>query len=172
MVTYESSVSSGWFYWNFKMEGGAFAEWDYLRGVKEGWIPTIAPGETALGRFGECESLIFKATDSMSFTHPYPAPDASKPDWQDVTADDDVVRTHGESLLVNTRGEDDDDDAAAREWKEIKDKGEWGGLFAVFLLVYCVWRSCFRRKAAYQRIAEGGEGGGGGGGGERAEIRV
>ena len=32
MVAYESSadhpgVSSGWFYWTLKMEGGAFAEW-------------------------------------------------------------------------------------------------------------------------------------------------
>jgi len=41
MVAYEAKdfgLSDGWFYWTLKMEGGAFAEWDFLRGVKEGWL--------------------------------------------------------------------------------------------------------------------------------------
>jgi len=37
MDAYESGSSAGWFFWNFKTESSP--EWDYLRGLKEGWIP-------------------------------------------------------------------------------------------------------------------------------------
>jgi len=38
MDAYESGSSEGWFFWNFKTEKGA-PQWDYMLGVKEGWIP-------------------------------------------------------------------------------------------------------------------------------------
>ena len=127
MVVYESGPSSGWFYWNYKMEGGgervirrtsllsvsnssasssgllakAFAEWDYLRGIREGWIPVLPPSQPALDAFGTCESIIFRTNDDISIVHEFPDPETVAPDWQAVTADDDVVVTHGDSL---TRG--------------------------------------------------------------------
>jgi len=98
MVAWESG-SIGWFYWNFKMEGGAFAEWDYLRGVREGWIPTLDPGVRAEDVFGSCESIIFKTDDSMDIVDTFPDPSKVAPDWQSVEADDDVVVSHGQSLI-------------------------------------------------------------------------
>lgn len=38
MDAYESGSSEGWFFWNFKTEKGA-PQWDYMLGVREGWIP-------------------------------------------------------------------------------------------------------------------------------------
>ena len=142
MVAYEGGPSSGWFYWNFKMEGGgeekgvcvrwtlcwtlcwilcwmmcvnervnvysqpstrhtlsAFAEWDYLRGVREGWIPVLPKDRSALDLFGTCESIIFRTDDDESIVHEFPDPEAVAPDWQAVTPDDDVVVSHGQSLL-------------------------------------------------------------------------
>ena len=103
MVAWESEdsgVSVGWFYWNFKTEGGAFAEWDYLRGVKQGWIPTLKSDESALKAFGTCESIIFKTDDSYEIVNEFPPPDTVAPDWQAVAADADVVVSHGVSLLA------------------------------------------------------------------------
>lgn len=102
MVAWESrgtGVSVGWFYWNFKMEGGAFAEWDYLRGVREGWIPVLGENQPAEDVFGSCESIIFRTDDEGLFVHEFPDPTEIAPDWQAVDADDDVVVTHGDSLL-------------------------------------------------------------------------
>jgi aryl-phospho-beta-D-glucosidase BglC (GH1 family) len=39
MDAYESGSSEGWFFWNFKTENGHAPQWDYMMGVKEGWIP-------------------------------------------------------------------------------------------------------------------------------------
>ena len=103
MVAWESQdtgVSVGWFYWNFKMEGGAFAEWDYLRGVEEGWMPTLKAEEKAEHVFGRCEEIIFRTDDEMDIVHECPPSDSVAPDWQAVEADDDVVVSHGESLLT------------------------------------------------------------------------
>ena len=41
MMNPEGGQGSGWFFWNFKTEGGAFAEWDFLRGLRDGWIPKL-----------------------------------------------------------------------------------------------------------------------------------
>jgi glucan 1,3-beta-glucosidase len=46
MIAYEAAeigTSVGWFYWTFKMEGGVFAEWDFLRGIREGTSIFSAP---------------------------------------------------------------------------------------------------------------------------------
>lgn len=101
MVAYESketSVSSGWFYWTLKTEGGAFAEWDFLRGLEEDWIPTIPdPTNSSEAVFGKCENIIFRANDSMSIVDQYPDPNPNN--WQGADIDDDVVVSHGQSLL-------------------------------------------------------------------------
>lgn len=36
--------ASGWFFWNFRTEGGHAPEWDYLLGWHEGWMPKSAGG--------------------------------------------------------------------------------------------------------------------------------
>ena len=44
MDAYESGSSAGWFFWNFKTEEAP--QWDYLRGLREGWIPSSHHGRT------------------------------------------------------------------------------------------------------------------------------
>jgi hypothetical protein len=105
MVTYEAEdvgVSSGWFFWTLKMEGGAFAEWDFLRGLKEGWIPSIpSPQVASKDLYGTCEDIIFKVKDdSMAIVNEFPDPSTLDPNnWQGVAIDDDLVVSHGQSLF-------------------------------------------------------------------------
>ena len=114
MVVYEAKnvgVSRGWFYWTFKVEGGAFAEWDYLRGIREGWVPKTERGIASVDQFGSCEDIIFKTEDDVSIVHEFPDP-KSFPEgvnWQGVAIDDDVVVSHGQSLIDNTITTDDDE---------------------------------------------------------------
>jgi glucan 1,3-beta-glucosidase len=35
-------TAQGWFFWNFRTENGHAPEWDYLLGLKEGWMPANA----------------------------------------------------------------------------------------------------------------------------------
>jgi glucan 1,3-beta-glucosidase len=105
MVAYESAetgTSAGWFYWTAKMEGGAFAEWDYLRGVKEGWIPKLAsPDQASEDVYGTCYDILFKTDDDTeAVVHTFPDPETLPPNnWQGVVIDDDIVLSHGESLV-------------------------------------------------------------------------
>ena len=108
IVSYEATdkgVGGGWFFWTLKMEGGAFAEWDFLRGVKEHWIPRIAPAQinsTAL--YGSCYDIIFETNDNYSIIHEFPPPVDDTSNWQGVVLDDDVVVSHGEALLKKGSG--------------------------------------------------------------------
>lgn len=106
MVVYESAdldISSGWFYWTAKMEGGGFAEWDFLRGLEEGWIPNPLPGvnQTSQELFGTCYDILFKTSDdSKQVIHTLPDPNHLDPSvWLGPLIDDDVVSSHGDSLL-------------------------------------------------------------------------
>jgi hypothetical protein len=89
--------------------GGAFAEWDYLRGVREGWIPKTERDVASVDRFGTCEDIIFKTSDDISIVHEFPDP-LTLPEganWQGVAIDDDLVVSHGQSLIDNTDMDDD-----------------------------------------------------------------
>jgi glucan 1,3-beta-glucosidase len=104
MVAYEAAdvgTSGAWFYWTLKMEGGAFSEWDFMRGLREGWIPQIpAPTVTSESLHGTCYDIIFRTDDSMDIIDVFPDPATlPKNNWQGVKLDDDVVVTHGDSLL-------------------------------------------------------------------------
>mmetsp|Transcript_28820 Transcript_28820/g.78084 ORF Transcript_28820/g.78084 Transcript_28820/m.78084 type:complete len:617 (+) Transcript_28820:193-2043(+) len=94
MVAYEApGISSGWLFWNFKMEGGAFAEWDFLRGLSEGWMPPI-PAPTVLSEsiYGTCLDIYNRTDDSYSIVSEYPDPRTL--DWkyyQGWTVNDDFV---------------------------------------------------------------------------------
>ena len=82
----DEQVSDGWFYWTWKTEGGAFAEWDFLQGLDEGWMPTIVdPHNMSASVYGTCDQLLDNAANDTSVIHPYP--------WIDVpywTTDDAV----------------------------------------------------------------------------------
>jgi glucan 1,3-beta-glucosidase len=108
MVVYESNatgVSSGWFYWNFKMEGGAFAEWDFLRGVREGWIPTLpAQNVSSVSKFGTCEQILYETVNDKTIIHEYPDP--NKVDtWKGDPLDDDLVISMGKTDSEENGGE-------------------------------------------------------------------
>ena len=64
----------GWFFWNFRMEADAYREWDYLRGVQEGWIPVLVAGETVEETFGvTCADLEEDARDcTTDVVEPFP----------------------------------------------------------------------------------------------------
>ena len=102
MVVYEGKVAgetNGWFYWNFKVEGGVFAEWDFLRGVEEGWFPKVDGSTPARDRFGSCDDIILRTKDDLSVINEFPDPQDLPDDLiEDRYFDDDVVATHGLSL--------------------------------------------------------------------------
>ena len=119
MVTYEAAdlgISRGWFYWTFKTEGGAFAEWNFMRGIEEGWIPKIPnPNVSSVDLFGTCENIIFRTSDDMGIVHEFPDPKSLDPNnWQGVTIDDDVVVSHGNSLLKGKTPKDKEADEKQR----------------------------------------------------------
>lgn len=108
MVSYEAvdvHESSGWFFWNFKVEGGIFAEWDFLRGLEEGWIPVLPerniPSEYV---FGSCYDIIFKTNDDWKIIDEIPNPSDNTISEQGSSIDDDVVLSHGKNLRKNSQG--------------------------------------------------------------------
>jgi hypothetical protein len=108
MVTYEaaavSGLSRGWFYWTLKTEGGAFAEWDFLRGLREGWIPSIPPSNvSSVDLYGTCEEIMMSTKDDMSFVDIFPDPSTleHQANWQGVLINDDLVVSHGASFKTN-----------------------------------------------------------------------
>jgi hypothetical protein len=134
MVAYESAgigISRGWFYWTLKMEGGAFAEWDFLRGLREGWIPSI-PGtsESSESLYGTCHEIAEKTKDDMTIIDEFPDPSTlPENNWQGVAIDDDFVVSHAGSLNVDGAPvvtDEDDDTYTAKEGysKEESEKSE------------------------------------------------
>jgi glucan 1,3-beta-glucosidase len=99
IVEYEKAdiqgLSVGWFFWTFKTEGGAYAEWDFLRGVKEGWVPTIAPPHVAsASMYGSCQEIQDSTTESMDIVHPFPWGD--EPYWG---VQPEPTTNHGKHIL-------------------------------------------------------------------------
>ena len=78
-------------------------EWDFLRGIKEGWIPRIPSKEvSSTDLYGTCYDIIFKTNDDMSIIHEFPDPNSiDLSNWQGFDTDDDVVLSHGDSLKVD-----------------------------------------------------------------------
>jgi len=109
MVTYEAAdegISRGWFFWTFKTQGGALAEWDYLRGSSEGWIaPLLPPNVASVTEFGSCYDILLRTEDDMSVIHEFPSGPADPNNWQGIPITDDVVVSHGESLLTLKEGQ-------------------------------------------------------------------
>jgi len=154
MVAYEAAstgTTGAWFYWTLKMEGGAFAEWDYLRGLEEKWIPALPPKNvTSESLYGTCYDIIFKTDDSMAVVDEFPDPESLPAnDWK-MPIDDDVVVTHGESLLHGGRHN------PIRPVHHQRGVLQWL-LFGtvsmfVFLMARFVWRRRQRGKEGYSQI--------------------
>jgi glucan 1,3-beta-glucosidase len=110
MVSYEALdapiESAGWFFWNIKMEGGIFAEWDFLRGIREGWIPVLperdVPSEHV---FGSCYDILNRTEDDMNVIDEIPAPSEYTLSNEGSPIDDDVVLSHGSNLIHTTDGQ-------------------------------------------------------------------
>ena len=104
IVNYEPDISSGWFFWNFKMEGGYCAEWDFLRGQKEGWFPKLLePDVTAEDVYGSCYEIMFRTDDDRSILEEYP-PTPWDLDTIPNPMSDDVVLSTGENIQKNPDG--------------------------------------------------------------------
>jgi glucan 1,3-beta-glucosidase len=103
MVAFESvqtGVSNGWFYWTLKTEGGAFAEWDFLRGLREEWIPKFPARQTSSESvFGTCQQIAQRTEDDTSIVHPFPNPD-ERDTWIGPPIDDDYVISHAGSATA------------------------------------------------------------------------
>lgn len=145
MVAYESAdtgVSSGWFFWTLKTEGGAFAEWDYMRGVKEGWIDRMPSNDTdSASLYGSCQSIVAGTKDSMSIVKPFP--DAKQTTSKLGTPiDDDFVTSRGKSKLKtaavtkNTRGKNNR--GFAKENRK-SGKTHWFRFFFLCFFGYGIW---------------------------------
>jgi len=104
IVNYEPDISSGWFFWNFKMEGGYTAEWDFLRGQKEGWFPKLLePDVTAEDVYGSCYEIMLRTDDDRSILEEYP-PTPWDLDTIPNPMSDDVVLSTGENIQKNPDG--------------------------------------------------------------------
>lgn len=99
MIAYEANdtpgLAAGWLFWNFKMEGGAFIEWDFLRGLKEGWMPPIPePNVASEDVYGTCLDIYNRTKDYSYYDIVNEYPDPRTLDWnqwQGWDANDDFV---------------------------------------------------------------------------------
>jgi hypothetical protein len=95
MVNFEDAGFSAWFYWNFKVEGGYCAEWDFLRGMREGFVPEFpAPDVSMSEEYGDCYDILFKTADDVSVIEEFPDTPSFVTGWYD----DDTVNAHGDNM--------------------------------------------------------------------------
>ncbi|VEU34579.1 unnamed protein product [Pseudo-nitzschia multistriata] len=152
MIAYEAAdsggVSAGWLFWNFKMEGGAFAEWDFLRGLSEGWMPSIPePTVSSESLYGRCEDIYNRTDDSYSIVNEYPDPRTLDwNQWQGWSANDDFVMSDPNIPVDHIRH-------SPRQWwdpRRIAD-ARWffpascGFAVAMAFLLHRKLRSCLRK---------------------------
>jgi glucan 1,3-beta-glucosidase len=106
MVVYEDETitSAGWFFWTAKTEGGAFLEWDFLRAVRNGWIPSLPKESYTSTRqlYGTCYDILFQTDDEHpeQVIHPFPDPETVPFQPWSATVDDDIVLSHGQTLRM------------------------------------------------------------------------
>ena len=86
------------------LRGGAFAEWDFLRGIREGWIPRLPnPNVASVDMYGTCYDIYNRTSDNYQFiVDEYPDPRTLDwNQWQGWDVDDDFVLNDGP---VRSRG--------------------------------------------------------------------
>ncbi|CAB9500876.1 Probable glucan 1,3-beta-glucosidase A [Seminavis robusta] len=163
MIAYEAAevgTSAGWFYWTFKMEGGVFAEWDFLRGIREGWLPKVPPVNVSSEEFFDttCHNLIFRTDDSMKIVKEYPDPDnLPENTWFGDEIDDDVVVSHGDSLLKGWKGSSSKNGAGLSFDSAHGIRNNIFLCAAIMFFGYAVWRVCFkgrRQRKGYTELEQ------------------
>lgn len=155
MVSYESAntgASSGWFFWNLKMEGGAFAEWDFSRGRREGWIPKMPSNQTdSVSVFGSCDEIVAKTSDDMSIVTTFPDPNKIDT-WLGPALDDDSVLSHGQTnkkgIFGGTRAKSSSNNV--QENGESK-KSHWFHFFAFCFVAYGIWTVFLKNQFGFGR---------------------
>jgi len=91
----ESLEITGWFFWNFKMELEQYREWNYLEGLRRGWIPKLPKDRTdkrlASQLFGSCENIhagvVANAKNLEGVVNPYPPPQPTDDDVTPIAPD-------------------------------------------------------------------------------------
>ena len=65
---------SGWFFWNFRMESPVYREWDYLEGLRMGWIPVLPANRSKSLKeaFGTCADVLERTVDRCGVVAPHP----------------------------------------------------------------------------------------------------
>lgn len=168
MVAYEAqdeAVSRGWFYWTLKTEGGAFAEWDFLRGLREGWIPSIPDTNvSSTSLYGTCHDIAERTKDDMSIIHEFPVPSTvSETNWQGVDIDDDYVLSHAGSLGNTVADKDKEPDGGVDEsvegsFEHVKIESAetpylytWFPLIAIMFFCFAIWHVFFKHTHSRHR---------------------
>jgi glucan 1,3-beta-glucosidase len=161
MVAFESAqtkVSSGWFYWTLKTEGGAFAEWDFLRGLREEWIPKFPPPQnTSESVFGTCQQIAQRTKDDSSIVVEFPNPD-ERDSWIGPPIDDDYVLSHAGSVM--TSDDEGSEDSVAPSSAVTKQPSastppsmmwRWVRFFALLFVAYGVWQVFLKDEYGFGR---------------------
>ena len=166
MVSYESvdtGASSGWFFYTLKMEGGAFAEWDFSRGVKEGWIPEIPDKyTTSASLFGSCQEIAAKTIDNMNIVKQFPDPQKVKTRLGPAIDDDYVVshagggNTGGSSRSTNNPNKDKSEPleipTSNNTLKKEKSRSfHWFRFFALVFFGYGIWHVFLKDQYGFGR---------------------
>lgn len=84
---------------------GIFAEWDYLRGYSEGWIPPLpSPKIPIQDIVGTCYDILAITEDNMKAIDQIPSASESTSSNRGSVIDDDVVLSHGDNLVKDSQG--------------------------------------------------------------------
>eukprot|EP00978_Attheya_sp_CCMP212_P019971 scaffold56720_cov56-Attheya_sp.AAC.3 len=119
--------------------GGVFGEWNFLKGLEEGWIPPIPPPHVpSVDLYGSCYDIIFRTDDSMSIVDTVPA-HIGKNDWPGEPIDDDVVVSHGQSLLYP-------EDWRVRSWATTRSVNNTIASLVVVALLCAITMARYRRQ--------------------------
>ena len=126
IVTYEAAdhpgLSRAWFYWTIKMEGGAFQEWDMLRGLQDGWFPNIPADSnvTSESIYGSCYDIMWRTKDNRTLElEEYPDPQYVPIETDpNKIINDDVVLSHGKSLLLHPNAHDRSSSSTAGRYRD------------------------------------------------------
>lgn len=126
--------------------GGAFIEWDFLRGLKEGWIPSI-PDKTISSEsvYGSCLDIYNQTKDYEYYDIVTEYPDPRTLDWnqwQGWDANDDLVMSDPNIPPNLSRH-------YWRSWYDLRRLFDqpWFVPFMLGLLIFGIYQYWFRRRS-------------------------
>jgi hypothetical protein len=144
------------------MEGGAFAEWDFLRGVTEGWIPQLpAPDVDSESVFGTCHEIAMATAGDMTIVQEYPDPKTTDT-WLGPPIDDDYVisppdaksgnrvkpQTHAETKQSNTAESPSTSSPTSTSSKSL---WRWFRFFSLILVCCGIWHVFLKDEYGFGR---------------------